>query len=307
MNPLSLVHRVRAGTRPVPGMTSAPAALAEGDRATAALPDPLGRLGSLDIAIARTPGEIRALQRLRYRVFYDEMSAVPDARARLARRDVDAFDPICDHLVVRDNDLVEGRPGRRRAAVVGTYRLLRQEVAARHGGFYTAREYDIAPLLARHPERRFLELGRSCVRDGYRDKRTVELLWHGLWVYVLAHDRTAMIGCVSFEGTDPARLALPLSYLHHFHRSPEEWRARALPDRYVEMNRLPREAIDMKAALRALPPLVKGYLRLGATVCDGAVIDRQFGTTDIMMVLLRESINPRYVAYYGADASRHAA
>lgn len=295
MNPLSLVRRVRSA--------QAPARPTAGRDPVQDLPEPLGRLGNLDIRLARTAREIRELQRLRYRVFYGEMSAVPDARARLARRDRDAFDAICDHLVVRDNAQDEGRA----PAVVGTYRLLRQEVAERHAGFYTAGEYDIAPLIARHPERRFLELGRSCVREGYRDKRTVELLWHGLWVYVLAHDRTAMIGCVSFEGTDPDRLALPLSYLHHFHRSPEEWRARALPERYVEMNRLSKEAIDLKAALRALPPLVKGYLRLGATVCDGAVIDRQFGTTDIMMVLLRESINPRYVAYYGADASRHAA
>jgi putative hemolysin len=301
MNPLSLVRRVRSAAAPARFAAGAPA-LGEDAPPAATLPEPLGRLGGLDIRLARTAREVKELQRLRYRVFYGEMSAVPDARARLARRDMDAFDAICDHLVVRDNAADEGRPPQ----VVGTYRLLRQEVAERHGGFYTAREYDIAPLLARHRERRFLELGRSCVQRGYRDKRTVELLWHGLWVYVLAHDRTAMIGCVSFEGTDHDRLALPLSYLHHFHRSPEEWRARALPDRYVEMNRLPREAIDMKAALKALPPLVKGYLRLGATVCDGAVIDHQFGTTDIMMVLLRESINPRYVAYYGADASRHA-
>jgi putative hemolysin len=294
MNPLSLVQRVKPAA-PLRRFAAGPA--------SADLPEPLGRLGSLDIRLARRAREVKDVQRLRYRVFYGEMSAVPDARARLARRDRAAFDAICDHLVVRDNAQDEGRA----PAVVGTYRLLRQEVAERHAGFYTAGEYDIAPLIARHPERRFLELGRSCVREGYRDKRTVELLWHGLWVYVLAHDRTAMIGCVSFEGTDPDRLALPLSYLHHFHRSPEEWRARALPERYVEMNRLSKEAIDLKAALRALPPLVKGYLRLGATVCDGAVIDRQFGTTDIMMVLLRESINPRYVAYYGADASRHAA
>jgi putative hemolysin len=291
MNPLSLVQRVKPAA-PLRRFAAGPA--------SADLPEPLGRLGSLDIRLARRAREVKDVQRLRYRVFYGEMSAVPDARARLARRDVDAFDAICDHLVVRDNALPD-------APVVGTYRLLRQEIAREHWGFYTASEYDIAPLIARHGERRFLELGRSCVQQGYRDKRTVELLWHGLWTYVLAHDRTAMIGCVSFEGTDPERLALPLSYLHHAHRAPEQWRARALPERYVEMNRLPREAIDMKAALRALPPLVKGYLRLGATVCDGAVIDRQFGTTDIMMVLLRESINPRYVAYYGPDASRHSA
>jgi putative hemolysin len=305
MRPTSLVQRLRPGADRWPSIAAVQRRAAP-DVDAVNLPDPLGRLGNLEIRVARTMREVRLAQRLRYEVFYEEMSAVPGLGTTFGRRDIDAFDPLCDHLLVIDDEPAEGRGGRK-PLVAGTYRLLRQEVADAHFGFYTAGEYDIAPLLARHPERRFLELGRSCVRKGYRDKRTVELLWHGLWVYVLAHDRTAMIGCVSFAGTDPDRLALPLSYLHHYHRAPAEWQARALPERYVEMNRLPKAGLDVKAALRALPPLFKGYLRLGAMVCDGAVIDRQFGTTDVMMVLLRESINPRYVAYYGADASRHSA
>ena len=154
-------------------------------------------------------------------------------------------------------------------AVVGTYRLLRQEVAERHFGFYTQSEYDIAPILAAHPTKRFLELGRSCVLGPYRTKRTVELLWHGIWAYVLHHRIDVMLGCASLEGTDPDKLALPLSFLHHHASAPTDWRARALDERYVPMGRLDKAAIDPKSALHALPPLIKGYLRIGATFGDG--------------------------------------
>jgi len=269
------------------------------------VPASLGRLGALEVRLARSAAEVRHAQRLRYRVFYEEMSATADAATKIARRDIDPYDAICDHLLVLDHDASRG-PGRR-PAVVGTYRLLRQEIAERGGGFYSAAEFDVGALLARHPGTRFLELGRSCVLPAYRNKRTVELLWHGIWTYVLQHRFDAMIGCASLEGTDPDRLALQLAFLHHHARAPEPWRTRALPHRYVEMNRLRRGAIDPKAALRALPPLIKGYLRLGATFADGAVIDRQFGTTDVMVVLPVATINQRYVAHFGPAAERHAA
>src|SRR5207302_8752202 len=196
---------------------------------------------------------------------------------------------------------------RLRPAVVGTHRLLRQAVAERHGGFYTANEFDIGTLIARHRGLRFLELGRSCVLPPYRNKRTVELLWHGIWSYVLQHRLDVMIGCASLDGTDPDRLAAPLSFLHHFARAPEAWRATALPRRYVEMNRMGKTAIDRKATLRALPPLIKGYLRLGACIGDGAVVDRQFGTTDVFIVLPVSAISTRYIEHFGATAERHAA
>ena len=141
----------------------------------------------------------------------------------------------------------------------------------------------------------------------YRNKRTVELLWHGIWTYVLRHQLDVMIGCASLDGTDPDALALPLSYMHHFARAPQNWRARAVPERHVEMNRMPKAAIDPRAALRALPPLVKGYLRLGAYIGEGAVIDHQFGTTDVLIVLPVSAIRSRYIAHFGADADRHAA
>jgi len=254
----------------------------------------LGRAGSLEVKLAKKAHEVRSAQRLRYNVFYKEMSAIPAAATLLARRDVDAFDTICDHMNVVDHEWPRLVFGFSRPRVVGTYRLLRQEIAERHGGFYTQSEFDVGALIARQPKLRFLELGRSCVLPPYRNKRTVELLWHGISNYVAQHNVDVLIGCASLEGTNPDKLATQLSFLHHFARAPEHWRASALPSRYVEMNRMPKEAIDAKTALRELPPLVKGYLRLGAYIGDGAVVDHQFGTTDVLIVLPMRNVTARY-------------
>jgi putative hemolysin len=267
----------------------------------------LGRLGDLEVRLARSAAEVRRAQALRYRVFYEEMSAVADFRTQMMRRDADAFDAVCDHLVVLDHAAQRRPLLRQRPRVVGTYRLLRQEIADRHGGFYSSGEYDFAPLIRRMPQLRFLELGRSCVLPPYRNKRTVELLWHGIWRYVLTHGMDVMVGCASLEGTDPDRLAVPLSFLHHTARAPAEWQVRPQPNRRVEMNRLPLAALDRKAALKALPPLIKGYLRLGASVGDGAVVDHQFGTTDVCIVLPVAAIGARYIGHYGEEAGRYAA
>jgi putative hemolysin len=276
-----------------------------GPLAGAAATPSLGRIGSLEVRLARTVGEVKEAQALRYRVFYEEMSAVPDSRALLTRRDADEFDAICDHLLVIDHAALKvGAFGRRRPPIVGTYRLLRQEVAEQHGGFYTAREFDVDTLIARHPGQRFLELGRSCVLPAYRGKRTVELLWQGVWAYVLMHGIDVMIGCASLEGTDPHRLAGALSFLHHNARAVDEWHVAALPSRHVAMDRVGRNGVDMRRALNALPPLIKGYLRLGAMIGDGAVVDYQFGTTDVCMILPVARISQRYIDFYGADAGR---
>ena len=260
----------------------------------------LGRMGPLEVRLAHDKRDVKRAQKLRYKVFYKDGSAIADAATMLAQRDKDAFDKICDHLMVIDHAAKPSISGKQ--PVVGTYRLLRHETAIRHGGFYTDNEFDLSTMIERHAGLRFLELGRSCVLPRYRNKRTVELLWQGIWSYVKQNRFDVMIGCASFEGTDPDRLALPLSFLHHHARAPEAWRARAHPGRYVEMNRMAKEAIDTKAALRMLPPLIKGYLRLGAHIGDGAVIDHQFGTTDVLIVMPVAAIGAKYIAHFGGDA-----
>ena len=228
---------------------------------------------------------------------------MPGSEARAARRDVDRFDAICDHLVVVRSGTHDERDPIRLfdGDLVGTYRLLRQEVAERHGGFYSAGEFDIAPLLARHAGLRFLELGRSCVLRPYRTKPVVELLWQGIWDYVRLHRMDVMFGCASLEGTDPDVHAETLGFLAQSAPAPEAWRVRALPGHAVAMDRS-RGPVDPRAALRRLPPLIKGYLRLGCFIGEGAVIDRQFNTIDVLIVLPVSAINPRYFAHFGAPS-----
>ncbi len=268
---------------------------------------PVVSLGSLDVRFANCNRDIRLAQRLRYAVFFEEMAGQPDMAARLRRRDEDEFDSLCDHLLVEDREadlpraLAGFRKSSREPAVVGTYRVLRDDVARRQRrDFYTQREYDIAGLIDRIGDgNRFMELGRSCVLAPYRNKRTVELLWHGLWSYVRRHKVDVMIGCASFPGTDPDAHALALSFLHHHARAPQGWSVRAHEALYCSMDLLPGDEVDARAALRALPPLIKGYLRLGAFVGDGAVIDRHFGTIDVLIVLPVSRINPRYFTHFG--------
>jgi len=257
--------------------------------------------GALEVRLAETDGEVEAAQRLRYRVFYEEMSAVPSPHMREARRDFDHFDEVCDHLLVVDRSLTDedGQP-----AVVGTYRLMRDVDAIRAGGFYTATEFDISQMLTGVPPgTRLLELGRSCVLKAYRSKpATMQLLWRGLMVYVARFSIDLMFGCASFSGTDPKALALPLSYLHHFHPMPDDIRVRAIGSQFVDMNLMAKETIDPRDAIRALPPLLKGYLRAGVYIGDGAVIDRQFGTTDVFIYCPVAKIDARYRSRFGMSA-----
>ncbi len=259
---------------------------------------PLGRIGQLEVRLAVDEAEIAAAQEVRFRVFYEELGAQRREAHALDRRDADRFDLVCDHLLVYDT----ARAGGPERQIVGTYRLLRQERAAATGGFYSSDEFEIEELVARRPERRFLELGRSCVLPQYRSKRTIELLWQGIWAYVNHHRIGAMTGCASFQGTTPAAHAEALSFLSHECGATDEWRVRAVPSRYREMDLMPREAINLRQALTRMPPLIKGYVRLGAMVGDGCVVDHEFGTTDIFIVLPVERIAGKYITYYSADA-----
>jgi putative hemolysin len=249
------------------------------------------RAGNLGVRLAVTPDEIDAVQALRYRIFYQEMGATPDSEALASHRDRDQFDLIADHLLVIDHDLGDGASG-----VVGTYRLIRQEAAKQVGRFYSADEYDISALQV-FPGR-LLELGRSCVAAPYRSRAVMQMLWRGIAAYVFMHGIDLMFGCASLPGTDPDALASELSYLHAAHLAPEPIRPQALPARYVAMQRLPPETVDAKRVLNALPPLIKGYLRLGGFVGDGAVIDWQFNTTDIAVVVQTDLVTEKYYRHY---------
>ena len=258
------------------------------------------RVGQLDVRLAVSEAEIAAAQALRYEIFYDEMGAEPTPAMARVRRDIDDYDAICDHLLVIDHG-VNGKPH-----VVGTYRLLRQDVAAAHRGFYSASEYDLSRLIAHAgidgSGGQLLELGRSCVAPAWRNNATISLLWRGIASYLQAHGTGYMFGCASLHGADPVLHTAELSYLYHHHLAPPELRACALPAHHVPMDRLPAASIDTRAAARALPPLIKGYLRVGAMVGDGGFIDHQFNTVDVFVIMPVDRITSRYAArFVGAN------
>lgn len=257
----------------------------------------LGRIGSLEVRLARTSEEIEAAQAVRYRVFCEELGAQVTFSGGTVQRDVDAFDDICDHLIVCDRNL----PGPDHRQVVGTYRLLPQERAELNGGFYSASEFELNDLIERNRGLRFVELGRSCVLPAYRTKRTIEAMWQAIWAYVKQHEIDVMAGCASFHGTIPAAHAEALSFIRQHCPAEGNWAVRALQGRYSSMDLMPEEAINPKAALMAMPPLIKGYLRLGARFGDGCVVDHEFGTTDVFVVLPVSFISQRYISYYSND------
>ncbi|HYG89028.1 MAG TPA: GNAT family N-acyltransferase [Azospirillum sp.] len=249
------------------------------------------RMGSLEVRLAESAAEIEWAQALRYRVFYNEMAAVPTPEMAARHRDFDDFDTLCDHLLVIDHARGAGPE-----QVVGTYRLIRRPAAEKAGRFYSSAEYDIARLVA-YPGQ-ILELGRSCVDAAYRTRGSMQLLWRGIAAYVFHHDIEIMFGCASLPGTDVGALAEPLSYLHYNHMAPPELRPAALPGLHVDMALMPKEQIDVKRALIELPPLIKGYLRLGGYIGDGAVIDHQFNTTDVCIVVKTDQVTDKYFKHY---------
>lgn len=292
--------------RPSPIRTTASNFLYRFPKPKPTLSGTLLRSGVFELRLATRKKEVRKAQRLRFRVFYEEGRAIADRTAALIRRDICPFDKICDHLLVIDHAAVN-RFGKPKAKIVGAYRLLRQDVAARHFGFYAAGEFDIAPLLARHPGKRFLELGRSCVAEAYRTRHTLDLLWRGIALYIDHHRIDALIGCASFAGTDPSEHAAALRFLAEQRAAPDEWRATALPSRATSLDLAGTPALDGRRALAAMPPLIKGYLRCGAMVGDGVVIDHQFGTTDVFVVMPVAQIDPRYLAHFVRDDRASAA
>lgn len=233
----------------------------------------------LDIRLARDADDVLGAQRLRYRVFVEELGARAASADHVARYERDRFDVVCDHMLLVDRR----RDPASHEHVVGVYRLLRGEVAAVSGGFYCETEYDLGPL--RRSGRRLLELGRSCIAPEYRGGTGMYRLWEALGDYVLRHGVEVMFGVASFHGTDVAALAEPLSYLHHNHLAPDELRTRVLPAHFVPTDPLPPEAVNRKTALARIPALIKAYLRLGGFVGEGAYVDHDFNTTDVCLVM----------------------
>ncbi|MFA3915617.1 GNAT family N-acetyltransferase [Ruegeria hyattellae] len=245
---------------------------------------------SFTVRLAESDADLRAAQRLRYDVFVRELGgggAMVDHDAGLER---DRFDPFFDHMLISDDSTGQ---------VVGVYRLLRDDQAAKLGQFYSEDEYDLGVL--RQSDRKLLELGRSCLHPDYRGGAAMFHLWNGLAEYVAEHRIEVLFGVASFHGTDMAPLAQPLSMLHHNHLAPPELRVRAQPSHFQSMDLVAPDQLDRRVAMVQVPALIKAYLRLGGFVGEGAFVDHAFNTTDICLVLDTARLNARQRRIYSGD------
>ena len=258
-------------------------------------------LGDIHVRLARNEQEIYQAQCLRYQIFYEEFQAKPSEQAAIEKRDFDHFDDFTDHLVVIDKSIIDED-----SAIVGTYRLLREDQAKKAGGFYTSNEFDISKLTENYTD--LLEMGRSCVLSDYRTKAVLQLLWQGIAEYVAHYGIKFLFGCASFHGTDPQAHADELTFLYHNNLAAAEYRPKALDHVYVDMDLVDPSRIDPKKVLKNLPPLIKGYMRVGGCVGDGAFVDYDFGTTDVCVILNTATMNQSYQKHYerktGSDIGR---
>ncbi len=240
------------------------------------------------VTLAQTLEDLQAAQRLRYDVFVSELGGQGDMVDHALRLERDAFDPYCDHLLLKE--ISSGN-------VVGVYRLLRTEQAAQAGGFYSASEYDLGPLIA--SGRRILELGRSCLHPKVRGGTAMHQLWSALARYVARHRIEVLFGVASFHGTDVTVLAQSLSLLHHRHLAPPELRVRARMKSFQNMALIDEADLDRRAAMVKIPSLIKAYLRLGGCVGEGAFVDHAFNTVDVCLVMDTARLSVRQARIYG--------
>jgi len=243
---------------------------------------------NFEVRLAKNFKDIDAAQKLRYRVFYEELKAKPTIKNILYEKDFDELDPFCDHLLVIDHNKSIAHK-----SIVGTYRLIRRPMTQIHGKFYTEGEFDIKNILKTKGE--ILELGRSCVDKNYRDKPIIKLLWKAISAYMEHYKIKVLFGCASFPGTNYKKYKEQLSFLYHYHLAPESIRPKALLPNKVQINYCEKKTLNNYEIFKSLPPLLKGYLRLGAYVSDGAFIDKQFNTIDICIVLKSDSLKQKYL------------
>ncbi|MFF3884238.1 GNAT family N-acetyltransferase [Streptomyces sp. NPDC001914] len=230
------------------------------------------------VTLARDEADVRAAQRLRHDVFAGEMGALLNTPQ--PGLDIDAFDAYCDHLLVRDTETGQ---------VVGTYRLLPPERAAVAGRLYSESEFDLGPLAGIRPG--LVEVGRSCVHPDHRDGAVIGLIWAGIARYMIDGGHEWLAGCCSIPLADGGTLAAGTwDRVAAKHLAPEEFRVRPL---------LPWSPEGIARPARTeLPPLLRGYLRLGAWVCGEPAHDTDFGVADMYVLLSMHRVNPRYLRHF---------
>jgi putative hemolysin len=236
----------------------------------------------ISVTWARHQDEVKEAQRLRYKVFAEEMGArlKPSAEGL----DVDIFDNFCEHLLVRDNETLK---------VIGTYRALPPHQAKQMGCLYSDSEFDLTRL--RHLRHKMVEVGRSCVHRDYRSGGVIMALWSGLGQYMKKNNYEVMLGCASVQMGDGGHYAASLAKMLSTEQHLTDIEYRVFP-------RLALPVEELNSSLEVEPPaLIKGYLRLGAKICGNPAWDPDFNTADFLTMLRLDDIHPRYAKHFLGD------
>ena len=243
------------------------------------------------IKLVQTKSELKKAQALRYSVFYKEKKAKPTLPKKLIRLDYDKIDKFADHLIVIDKNT--------KNKIVGTYRLIRGDVAELYGGYYSSTEFNLINIVNNYQNKHILELGRSCVHQNYRNGTIMNLLWKAIAEYVKLYDIKVLIGCASFSGTDPIKYSEELTYLRDNFSLPANLSVESYDNNIYPAYKLNNNNNSNPLRTFAkLPPLIKGYLRVGGKVSDNFFVDYRFNTIDLFVVVFTDDIDTRYKKKY---------
>ena len=239
--------------------------------------------GSIELKIIDDTDELmHKVKRLRYESFFGESDN--------NKYDSDEFDKSCDHLVAIDKSISDDY-------IVGTYRLLLKPKFVKSQKFYSQTEFNISKLTKKR-SLTLLEAGRSCVHKNYRDGSVIKLLWRGLATYIVKNQVDIVFGCASFPSSNHNLFRNQLSYLKHFHSSPQYLKTKPLWNLKVKFRTIDKQLLNSNEEFRKLPPLIKAYIRVGAYVGSGAIVDKEFDTTDVLIVLETKKMLKKYSNLY---------
>jgi L-ornithine Nalpha-acyltransferase len=252
-------------------------------------PFPTIEVGDFIIKLAEKHSEIKHAQSLRYSVFYKEGNAIASLSKKMFRRDYDQVDNFADHLIVIDKTRKNFKN-----KIIGTYRLMRGDQVSQFGGFYTSAEFDLSNIVNLFKKNEILELGRSCVHKDYRNGTTMNLLWKAIANYINMYDIKILLGCASFPGTDVIKFSNQLSYLKQNHSLPKELSVESLDNNIYPIDNYENKNLSEIRIFVKLPPLIKGYLRVGGKVSESFFVDHEFNTIDLCVVVKTDNIDDKY-------------
>jgi putative hemolysin len=243
------------------------------------------------IKLAETKSELKQAQALRYSVFYKEKKAKPTFTKKIIKLDYDTIDKYADHLIVLDKKNKKNK-------IVGTYRLIRGDVAKLFGGYYSSSEFNLINITNNYKDKHILELGRSCVHQDYRNGSIMNLLWKAIAEYVKLYDIKILLGCASFSGIEPTKYSDELSYLRQNFCLPEHLSVESFDKNIYPVYKLKENNSNQLRIFAKLPPLLKGYLRIGGKVSHNFYVDHNFNTIDLCVVVNTSDIDEKYRKKY---------